>query len=51
MSILRRYFDKTNCMYFLIKDEYLFYKYNEIREKVIIKILFKKTNRELIYNK
>ena len=34
MSIYRRDFDKTKCMYFLINDENFFAKYNEIWEKV-----------------
>ena len=34
MSIYRRDFDKTKCMYFLIKDEIFFDKYYEIWEKV-----------------
>ena len=34
MSIYKRDFDKTKCMYFLIKDEKIFDKYYEIREKV-----------------
>ena len=47
MSIHRKDFDKTKCMYFLIKDDFFFGKYNEIWEKVsnITKIKF---NRELI---
>ena len=34
MCINRRDFDKTICMYFLIKNESFFDKYNEIWEKV-----------------
>ena len=34
MSIYKRDFDKTKCMYFLIKDEKYFYKYNKIWENV-----------------
>ena len=34
MCIHRRDFDKTICMYFLIKNESFFDKYNEIWEKV-----------------
>ena len=30
MSVYRRDFDKTKYMYFLIKDEFFFDKYNEI---------------------
>ena len=33
MSIYRRDFHKTRCMYFLIKDEKIFDKYNKISEK------------------
>ena len=28
LSIYKRHFDKTKCMYFLIKDEKIFGKYN-----------------------
>ena len=34
MSIYKRYFDKTKCMYFMIKDENFFDKYMTIWEKV-----------------
>ena len=34
MSIYKRDFDKTRCMYYSIKDEILLEKYNEIWEKV-----------------
>ena len=34
MSIYKRDFDKTKCMYFLIKDEKYLYKYNKIWENV-----------------
>ena len=34
MSAYRRGFDKTKCMSFLIKDEKLLEKYNEIWKKV-----------------
>ena len=34
MSIYKRYFDKTKCMYFVIKDEKIFYKYIKIWKKV-----------------
>ena len=34
MSIYKRYFDKTKCMYFMIKDENFFDKYINILEKV-----------------
>ena len=30
MSICQRYFDKTKCMYFMIKDEKFFGKYIKI---------------------
>ena len=50
MSIYRRDFDKTKCMYFLINDENFFAKYNEIWEKVS-NIIKKKINRGLICNK
>ena len=50
MSIYQRYFDKTKCMYFMIKDEKFFNKYMKVWEKVsnIIKDIF---NSEIIYNK
>ena len=34
MSIYKRYFDKTKCIYFVIKDEFFFGKYMKIWEKV-----------------
>ena len=34
MSSCRRDFDKTKCMSFLIKDEKLLEKYNEIWKKI-----------------
>ena len=34
MSVYKKDFDKTKCMYFVIKDESFFDKYNEIWEKV-----------------
>ena len=34
MSVYRRDFHKTKCMSFLIKDEKLLEKYNEIWKKV-----------------
>ena len=34
MSAYRRHFDKTKCMSFLIKDEKLLQKYNDIWKKV-----------------
>ena len=33
MSSYRRDFNKTRCMSFLIKDEKLLQKYNEVRKK------------------
>ena len=50
MSIYKRYFDKTKCMYFMIKDEKFFDKYMKIWEKVS-NIIKNKFNSELIYNK
>ena len=34
MSLYRINFDKTRCMYFLVKDVIFLEKYNEIWEKV-----------------
>ena len=48
MSIYKRYFDKTKCMYFMIKDEKNFDKYMTIWEKVS-NIIIIKINNELIY--
>ena len=50
MSIYKRNFDKTKCMYFLIKDEKCFDKYIEIWEK-ISNIIKKEFNCELVHNK
>ena len=36
MSIYKSYFDKTKCMYFIIKDENFFDKYMTIWEKLAI---------------
>ena len=36
MSTYERYFDKTNCMYFMIKDEIFFDKYMTIGKKLAI---------------
>ena len=36
MSIYKRYFDKTNCIYFMIKDEKCFDKYMTIGKKLAI---------------
>ena len=49
MSIYKRNFDKTKCMYFLIKDEKCFDKYIEIWEKVS-NIIKKEFNYELVHN-
>ena len=49
MSIYKKYFDKTKCMYFMIKDEKIFDKYMKILEKV--SKIRKKSYSELIYNK
>ena len=49
MNIFKRDFDKTKCIYFLIKDEEFFYKYNEIWEKFNNNI--QKSNSERMYNK
>ena len=48
MSIYNRDSDKTKCMFFLIKDENFFNKYNETQEKVS-NITKKKINRKLKY--
>ena len=50
MSIYKKHFDKTKCLYFMIKEENVFDKYMEIWEKVRT-ITHKKINSELIYNK
>ena len=49
MSIYNRYFDKTKCIYFMIKYENFFDKYIKICERV--SNIIKKTDNELIYNK
>ena len=51
MSIYKRYFDKTKCMYFMIEDEKLFDKYMKNSEKVSNIIKKMKFNGELMYNK
>ena len=51
MSMYKRYFDKTNCMYFMIEDEKLFDKYMKNLEKVSNIIKKMKFNGELMYNK
>ena len=48
MSMYKRYFDKTKCMYFVIKDYNFFDKYLKIWEKV--SNVIKKINSELICN-
>ena len=50
MNVYKRYFDKTKCLYFMIKDKTFFDQYMKIWEKVsnIIKNIF---DIELIYNK
>ena len=50
ISIYKRDFDETKCMYFFIKDEKTFDKYNKVWEKVG-NIIQNKSNSELIYNK
>ena len=49
MSAYRRGFDKTKCMYFLIKDEKLLEKYNEIWKKVS-NIIKKEFESKAVYN-
>ena len=49
MSAYRRDFDKTKCMSFLIKDEKLLEKYNEIWKKVS-NIIKKKFHSNPVYN-
>ena len=44
-----RSFDKTKYMYFMIKEESVCDKYNEIREKVS-NIIKKEFNSKLVYN-
>ena len=50
MSIYRRDFNKTKCMYFLIKEEKAFNKYNEILGKVS-NMIKKQFINKLVYNK
>ena len=50
MSIYKRYFHKTKCMYFMIKYEKFFDKYMIIWEK-LSNIIKNKFNSKLIYNK
>ena len=49
LSAYRRDFDKTKCMSFLIKDEKLLEKYNEIWKKVS-NIIRKEIDRNPVYN-
>ena len=49
MSVYRRDFDKTKCMSFLIKDEKLLEKYNEICKKVS-NIIKKEFDSNHVYN-
>ena len=49
MSVYRRDFDKTKCMNFLIKNDKLLKKYNEIWEKVI-NIIYKVVDSNSVYN-
>ena len=49
MSAHRRDLDKTKCMSFLIKDEKLLEKYNEISKKVS-NITKKEFDSNLVYN-
>ena len=46
----KKSFDKTKCMYFMIKEEKVLNEYLEIWEKFRI-IIQKKFNSDLIYNK
>ena len=50
MSPYRRDFDKTKCIYFLIKGDELLEKYNEISERVKNSIK-KEFDSEPVYNK
>ena len=50
MSMYKRYFDKTKCIYFVIKVEKMFNKYMKIWEKVS-NITKNKFHSELVYNK
>ena len=49
MSAYKRDFDKTKCMSFLIKDEKLLEKYNDIWEKVR-NIINKEFDSKPVYN-
>ena len=50
MSIYKRDSDKTKCVFFFIKDENFFNKYNEIQEKVSNITKKKSIGNLLIYN-
>ena len=50
MSIYKRYFDKTKCMYFMIKDEQKLTNYMKNWEKRS-NVIKSNVNSELIYNK
>ena len=50
MSTYRRSFDKTKCMFVLIKDEKFLKKYNEVWEKVS-NIIKKEFGSKPAYNK
>ena len=50
MSTYERYFDKTKCMYLVIKDETFLDKYMKVWKKVS-DIIKNKFNSELVYNK
>ena len=50
MSAYGRYFDKTKCMSFLIKDEKLLEKYNVVCKKVI-NIIKKEFDSKPAYSK
>ena len=50
MGIYKRYFDKTKCMYFMIKDEKICDKDMNTSEKVS-NLIKNKFNSEFMYNK
>ena len=50
MSTYKRYFEKTKCMYLVIKDENFFDKYMKVWKK-FSHIIKNKFNSELVYNK
>ena len=51
MSIYRRDFDKTKWLSFLIKDDKLLEKYNEILEKKVSNIIKKEFDKKPVHNK